>query len=98
MIHVKMRGINIMILMVILTILLSLSVLVNISTIIIIKKKLKIIDIYQDWVLTTISKLQNTYIRLKEIDDKQMFEKDDDVGVAFKNILDAVDSLNKEIE
>ena len=93
-----MRGINIMILMVILTILLSLSVLVNISTIIIIKKKLKIIDIYQDWVLTTISKLQNTYIRLKEIDDKQMFEKDDDVGVAFKNILDAVDSLNKEIE
>ena len=87
-----------MILMVILTILLSLSVLVNISTIIIIKKKLKIIDIYQDWVLTTISKLQNTYIRLKEIDDKQMFEKDDDVGVAFKNILDAVDSLNKEIE
>jgi hypothetical protein len=43
-------------------------------------------------------KIQNTYKQLKSIDDMQMFEKDDDVGFVFTNMLELIETLNKNYD
>lgn len=65
---------------------------------IIIKNKLKIIDIYEKWIIITRYKCQNAYLKLKKIDDKQMFEKDEDVGFIFSEMLKIIEELNEKIE
>jgi len=42
-----------------------------------------------------LDKLESTIINMREIDDKQMFENDDEVGVIFKELTDTVNELSK---
>jgi len=74
------------------------SVGINIAQGIIIKNSLMKIGVYEGWILSTLDSCKKTYLRLKEIDDKQMFEKDDDVGFVFTSMLNIIDELEKEIE
>jgi hypothetical protein len=55
------------------------------------------IDTYELWLIDCRDNVKDVYERLKLIDDKQMFEKDDDVGFVFTEILTLIEKLNKRI-
>lgn len=40
----------------------------------------------------------NTYNHIKNIDNKQMFEKDDDVGVIFQDMVDIIEKFNSRTQ
>lgn len=42
--------------------------------------------------------VSQTLQHIRDIDEKQMFEKDDDVGVVFEELTKTVENLNKELE
>jgi hypothetical protein len=50
-----------------------------------------ILDEFGEDVLTT-------YQHIKNIDDKQMFEKDDDVGGIFQDMVELIEKFNKKTQ
>ena len=50
--------------------------------------------IYENWIFETNNSLKDILDKWRAIDSKQMFEKDDEVGVVYEDI----DELIKEIE
>lgn len=56
------------------------------------------IDIYEEWILEFQNDVNGVYQQLKNIDDKNLFEKDDDVGVIFSEIATLIDKLNTRIK
>lgn len=52
---------------------------------------------YEVWVNNVTNAVRNTYIRMKRIDDKDQFSKDDEVGVVFKELLNLLKHLNDRI-
>lgn len=40
--------------------------------------------------------VDNTYRKLKEIDEKQIFEKDDDVGFVFSEIVKLIEIIKEK--
>ena len=52
-------------------------------------------EMYKDIVLRTKGRIMETYLQMKQLDDKEMFSKDDDVGVSFKEILSILQELNE---
>jgi hypothetical protein len=61
----------------------------------------KVIDLVEDeqkFINKITDDIQYTYKQLKIIDDRQMFEKDDDVGVVFSNIVQIIEDLNNKYD
>lgn len=56
------------------------------------------IDIYEEWILEFKNDVNGVYRQLKNIDDKNLFEKDDDVGVIFSEMSTLIDKLNTRIK
>lgn len=56
------------------------------------------LEVYEDWVSYFKIEVQKVYIRLKQTDEKNLFEKDDDVGWLWSEILRIVDEFNKRIK
>lgn len=56
------------------------------------------IETYQNWILELKKDVVTTYTKLKDLDDKQMFEKDDDVGFVFSEILKLIEKLKERTE
>jgi hypothetical protein len=81
-----------------LLILLLISSVVNIFLLISLKRAFNQIDILEVWLLEFKLLMDNTYKKLKNIDERGMFEKDDDVGIVFKNIIEIIDLTNKRIQ
>lgn len=52
---------------------------------------------YEQWIIDIESAINITYNKLKLIDDKQMFEKDDDVGFVFSNIVKLIEKLKSQL-
>lgn len=52
-------------------------------------------EMYKDIVLRTKGRIMETYLQMKQLDDKDMFSKDDDVGIAFREILSILQELNE---
>ena len=42
--------------------------------------------------------ISQTLLHIREIDQREMFEKDDDVGVIFQEISESIEKLNKKLE
>lgn len=42
--------------------------------------------------------VSETLQHMRDIDEKQMFEKDDDVGIVFEELTKTIENLNKELE
>jgi hypothetical protein len=40
-------------------------------------------------------RIMKTYVEMKQLDDKEIFSKDDEVGVSFKELLDILQELNQ---
>ena len=57
---------------------------------------LDIIETMQNWSIQYKTLVENTYRRLKEIDDKQIFEKDDDVGFVFSEIVRLIENIKEK--
>jgi hypothetical protein len=70
----------------------------NIFLLICIKKTFNQVDILEDWIIDFKTLINNTYNKLKEIDERGMFEKDDDVGVVYTDILSIVKSANDKVQ
>lgn len=56
------------------------------------------IDTLSNWISEFKQTTENTFQKLKEIDDRQIFQKDDDVGFVFSEIVKLIEKLNKRTE
>ena len=54
--------------------------------------------IYEGWVLDTKDKASLLYENIREVDSKDIFEKDDEVGVVFEQIKELISSFNKKVQ
>jgi len=52
-------------------------------------------QMYQDTVLKIKDRILTTYLSMKQLDDKAIFSKDDEVGQSFENILSILQELNE---
>ena len=51
---------------------------------------------YEQWVINFSERVEDTYQEMKRLDEKEMFEKDDEVGVVFTDIHSLLTDLNKK--
>lgn len=82
----------------------------NVTTCVLIKRQLRRIDIYENWVIDVKNDLINTLEEMRKIDkhgtfatsmsdpEKGVFESDDQVGQLFKDLLDIVEKLNERTQ
>lgn len=59
---------------------------------------LKKIEVHEEWIEQYRAEIQNVYKRLKMVDDKNLFEKDDDVGFVFSEIQRVIQEFNENIK
>jgi hypothetical protein len=53
--------------------------------------------IYEEWVISTRDSINELHENIQELDSRQLFEKDDDVGVIYEGIKDLIVDLNEKI-
>jgi hypothetical protein len=78
--------------------LLLISAILNIFLVISLKKAFNQIDLLESWLIDFKSLIKNTYNKLKSIDDRGIFVKDDDVGVLFTDLLNIIEITNTRIQ
>lgn len=83
-------------LIIILTVVLTVSICANIYFFIKMNDLLDVIETMQQWNVQYKNLVENTYRKLKEIDDKQIFEKDDDVGFVFSEIVKLIELVKEK--
>lgn len=62
------------------------------------KKAFNQIDLLESWLVDFKSLVKNTYNKLKSVDDRGIFVKDDDVGVLFTDLLTIIEITNTRIQ
>ena len=72
------------------------SLVLNIFLITSLNINLKKIEIYESWILNYQKIVKETYLLLKEVDNKEIFEKDDEVGAVFSNIREIIQDLKEK--
>lgn len=55
-------------------------------------------DTYEEWIKEFRDDVKRTYIDMRTLDEKRIFEKDDEVGVVFQELLNVIDKLNERVE
>lgn len=48
---------------------------------------IKKIEVYEDWLSFFRTEVDEVYNKMKSVDDRNLFEKDDDVGFVFAELL-----------
>ena len=61
-------------------------------------RQLKVNDLYENWIAEWRAEVFKTWMHMKLLDEKQMFEKDDEVGVVFQDMMTLIQSLNDRTE
>jgi len=61
-------------------------------------RQLVINELYAHWISDWREQVLKTWAHMQMLDDKQMFEKDDDVGIVFQDIKNIIQSLNERTE
>jgi|LakMenEpi03Aug12_release.lakeMendotaPanAssembly.Ray.scaffolds.fasta_scaffold4594627_1 hypothetical protein len=86
-------------------VLLLLSVVVNIFTIKFLRFQLKKVELYEGWIgeyeqwlVDVRTAIGDTYLKMKALDAKEIFFKDDEVGVSFSSLLELLKRLNDRIQ
>ncbi len=79
-------------------IVLLISLIVNIFLLVALKKSFEQIDQLESWLLEFKLLVKNTYNKLKFVDDRGIFVKDDDVGFLFTDLLNIIELTNKRIQ
>ena len=77
------------------------SVLINFILIIGVRNLMIQNEQLEDKVVSTISEIRarigNTLQKMKDIDNRQVFEKDDEVGASFQELTKIIENLNEQI-
>lgn len=81
--------------MIIFSCFLLLIIIVFIYLIKILKNK---VEIYEDFIIERRDSYVNLLNKIREIDNKQIFENDDEVGITFQEIKTEIEEFNKFIE
>jgi len=76
---------------------LFISVLCNLFLLIALKRSFSQIDMLEDWIINIKKEINSTYNKLKETDNRGIFEKDDDVGFLFADLKKIIESLNQKV-
>jgi hypothetical protein len=71
---------------------------VNIFLLVALKKSFEQIDQLESWLLNFKLLVKNTYNKLKFVDERGIFVKDDDVGFLFTDLLNIIELTNKRIQ
>jgi hypothetical protein len=58
----------------------------------------KWVEEYEVWVANVRGLIQSTYLKMKTVDEKNLFNKDDDVGFIFTELLDLLKYLNDRVK
>jgi hypothetical protein len=74
------------------------SLITNVFLLVALKKSFEQIDQLESWVLEFKLLVKNTYNKLKFVDDRGIFVKDDDVGFLFTDLLNIIELTNKRIQ
>jgi hypothetical protein len=56
------------------------------------------IKVYEGWILEIKKDTDKLQESITEVDSKDMFERDDEVGVVFEQIKELVGSFNKKVQ
>lgn len=56
------------------------------------------VDLYESWISEFRQDVHSTFENIREIDQKQMFEKDDEVGVIFQQIFEIIEKLDRRTQ
>ena len=83
---------------IILSVILTMSLCVNLYLGMSLDRNFERIDTLENWIVEFRNDVDVTHKRLKEVDDKQIFQKDDDVGFVFSEIIKLIEKLNKRAE
>lgn len=59
---------------------------------------LKKVEVYENWADTFRGEVNQMYYRLKAVDEKNLFEKDDDVGQTFSEIVRICKEFNETVK
>ena len=82
-------------------IIVGISVVINIVLLIGVRNLLKQNEQLEDKLINTVNQTRNSIsdalIKMRELDNKEAFEKDDEVGVTFDALRNVVEDLNEEI-
>lgn len=52
--------------------------------------------IYENWTISIRNKFEDLYKNIKNVDQREIFEKDDDVGVAFDEIKQIIEDFKQK--
>lgn len=80
------------------TILLITSIILNILLLYCCVNVIKKLEQYDEWLEFFKKEIGTVYSRLKNVDDKNLFEKDDDVGFVFSEILRITKDFDERIK
>ena len=79
----------------------GISIILNVIFIIGIINLIKQNEEYEDMVINTrleiISKVESALQQMRDIDNREVFEKDDEVGATFQQLKNIIEDLNNEI-
>jgi len=78
--------------------LLLISLIANIFLLIALKKSFQQIDELESWLIEFKQLVKNTYNKLKFVDDRGIFVKDDNIGFLFTDLLNIIKLTNKRIQ
>ena len=59
---------------------------------------IKKIEVYEDWLDMFRKEIDQVYARIKSVDDRNLFEKDDDVGFVFSEIVRITKEFDEKIK
>lgn len=82
---------------IILSVLLLASIGVNLYFGLMLNRSLDKNEHYEIWIDDIEKSVLLTYNKLKAVDDRQIFEKDDDVGFVFSNIVALIEKLKSQL-
>lgn len=85
-------------LVILLLVLLTVSIIANVLLWRAGERQLVINEVYSNWISDWRTQVFKIWVHMKFLDDKQMFEKDDDVGVIFQDMMILIKSLNDRTE
>ena len=60
-------------------------------------KKDEINALHRQWIIDIREDVNYVYKRIKSLDDKQIFQRDDEVGVVFTDMVNLISKLNERV-
>jgi len=87
-----------LIIVILLSVLLTASIIANFLLWRAGERQLAINDVYVNWISEWRTEVFKTWVHIKMLDEKQLFEKDDEVGVVFQDMMALIQSLNDRTE